>query len=198
MLKVGLTGGIGSGKTTIAGIFNLLGVPVFNADIEAKKLMISDPIIKSEIIALLGDDAYTEDLLNKEYIAELIFKDEGLLKGMNSIVHSAVHKHFTTWAELFTEKPYILYEAAILFESGASRYFDYIILVTAPESLRIERVMKRDKVNKEQVKLRIKNQFTEDDKMIQSDFKIYNDSDLLVLPQILGLHEKLISLQRRN
>ena len=198
MIKVGLTGGIGSGKSIVAKIFEILGVPVFYADKEAKLLMVSHQGIREEISKLFGNQVYKEKELNREYIAEIVFKDPGLLEKLNAIVHPVVHQHFLKWVVSFSGNPYIMEEAAILFESGANISFDYSILVTSPESLRIQRVMKRDKISEEKVKERMNNQFPEEKKLSLADFVINNDIDSMILPQILELHERLLSLCLKN
>jgi dephospho-CoA kinase len=198
MIKVGLTGGIGSGKSIVASIFEMLGVPVFYADHEAKVLMESNQELREGIIKLLGNNAFSDNKLNRGYIAAKVFSDPDMLVKLNEIVHPAVHRYFLKWTESFAGIPYVVEEAAILFESGANNYFDYSILVTSPESLRIERVMKRDKVNEENVKARMKNQFPEDKNLSMADFIINNDKDSMILPQILELHERLLSLCRVN
>jgi dephospho-CoA kinase len=198
MIKVGLTGGIGSGKSTVARIFETLGVPVFYADSEAKALMVSNQEVIKVISVLFGDQAYAEKELNREYIAGRAFNDPVLLEKLNATVHPLIHRHFLKWAENFSGNPFILEEAAILFESGANNYFDYSILVTAPESLRIERVMKRDKVSEEKVKGRMKNQYSEEKNLSLADFVIKNVGDSMILPQVLELHQRLLTLCRKN
>jgi len=194
MIKVGLTGGIGSGKTTVTGIFEKLGAPVFYADNVAKEIMVSDKDVRASIKLLLGEDSFTGDILNREYLAGKVFKNAVLLGKLNAIVHPAVYKRFLNWADDFLNKEYIIHEAAVLLESGAKKYFDYIILVTAPEAQRIERVMRRDGASEEQVRERMRHQYTEEEKEVLSDFMINNDNSTLIIPQILNLHKKLISL----
>lgn len=198
MLKVGLTGGIGSGKTIVAEIFMKFGVPVFFADSEAKKLMVSDPVVRAGILSLLGDDAYSEDQLNTKYIAGKVFNNELLLRQLNSIVHPAVYKRFLEWAKGYSDKDYVLHEAAVLLESGAKKHFDYIVIVTAPEPERIRRVMDRDKVSEEQVRERMKNQYNEEERLAMSDYIIENNNSKLIIPQILDLHHKLVSLNSKQ
>lgn len=194
MLKVGLTGGIGSGKTTIAKVFVNLGVPVFFADSEARKLMEeSDELIRS-VKCSFGEDAYTGNLLNRKFLANIVFSDPAKLKKLNSIVHPAVHKQFETWSVDYLDKPYVMEEAALLFETGIYKSFDYTVLVSAPVSKRIERVMMRDKVSETEVVKRMEAQMTDEEKIINSHFLIFNDDQNLILNQVLALHEKLISL----
>lgn len=198
MIKVGLTGGIGSGKSLVARMFEILGVPVFYADKEAKLQMVSNQEIREKVSKLFGNQAYKEKELNREFIAEIAFNNPGLLEKLNEAVHPVVHQHFLKWADTLSGNAYIIEEAAILFESGANTYFDYSILVTSPESLRIVRVMNRDKVGEEKVRERMKNQFTEEKKLSLADFVIDNDIDSMVLPQVLDLHERLLSLCLKN
>ena len=198
MIKVGITGGIGSGKTLVAGIFERLGIPVFYSDKEAKNMMVSNLKIKSDVIEIFGELSYSGNTLNRAYLAEKIFNNMDLMNRLNSIIHPAVHKQFLNWAENYKEIPYILEEAAILFESGADKYFDYTILVKANETLRIQRVMKRDSMNEEHIKLRMNNQMSDNEKTSMADFVIENEIDSMVLPQVLEINEKLISLHKKN
>lgn len=194
MIKIGVTGGIGSGKTTVCNIFKVLGIPVYNADEEARRLMQNDPLIISEIKKLFGNEVYHNEELNRAKIAGIVFGNKELLNELNSIVHPAVGKHFNNWANSRVNQPYIIKEAAILFESGANKGLDYVITITAPEKLRIRRIMNRDGISSEDVKRRMKNQWT--DKKIQklSDFTITNDDKKMVLPQVLKLHQFFISI----
>ncbi|WP_405265869.1 dephospho-CoA kinase [Cellulophaga sp. Ld12] len=170
---VGLTGGIGSGKTTVAKMFHVLGVPVYNSDIEAKKLMVSSEVLKVKIKELLGTESYTDHKLNRTYIADKIFTDPDLLAQLNAIVHPAVKEHFITWVG-DQNSDYIIQETAIIFENNSQDKFDKIILVTAPESVRIQRVTSRDTISETKVKERIANQWADDKKAALSDFVINN------------------------
>ena len=170
---VGLTGGIGSGKTTIAKMFNELGVPVYIADIEAKALTNSSKEIKRELIELLGEESYLKNKLNKEYVANLIFNDEELLSKVNAIIHPRVAKHFKEWYNA-QEASYCIKEAAILFENGGYKKCDYTILITAPLEERIARVIKRDSSTMEEVNSRIRNQWDDAKKSLLADFIIEN------------------------
>jgi dephospho-CoA kinase len=194
MIRVGLTGGIGSGKSTVAEIFSRLGVPVFYADKEAKNLMASDPEIRQGIIAILGHAAYDENGIDTELVAGKIFKEPLLLRKVNALVHPAVYKRFLSWCDAQDGKKYVIHEAAVLIESGGKNLLDYIILVTAPEKNRIERVVRRDGVNEEKVRERIRFQLSDHEKAKLCDFIIDNGNDVLLIPQVLQIHEKLISL----
>lgn len=174
MMIVGLTGGIGSGKTTVAQLFEELGVPVYNSDIEAKKLMNSSKKLRKAIKSLFGKKAYKKKKLNRALLAEKVFSDKKLLKALNSLVHPAVRKHFNSWAKE-QKAPYVIQEAAIIFEQGNQDYYDKIILVTAPQEDRIRRILKRDE-NQDRLKIqkRIANQWPDDEKIDLSDYVIEN------------------------
>jgi dephospho-CoA kinase len=173
MKVVGLTGGIGSGKTTIAKMFEEQGIPVYYADDEAKKLMNTSELIKQKLISAFGEDSYQNGKLNRAYLAEQVFNDKEKLKTINSIVHPEVDRHFKEWVSAQQSK-IVVQENAILFESGKKDRFDVIITVTAPEEVRIRRVVKRDQTSEEQVKARIKNQMDDTEKIKKSDYTIEN------------------------
>ena len=175
MLKIGLTGGIGSGKTTIVNYFKEMGVPVYIADDEARKLMQSKFIIE-EIKKTFGDSLFENDILNRAKLAEIVFNDSSKLDQLNAIVHPAVKKDFKAWLETNKNYAYVIYEAAILFESGRYKDCDIVITVTAPEETRIERVIKRDKTNREQVLDRMKMQWKDEERISKSNFIILNDN----------------------
>jgi len=173
MMLVGLTGGIGSGKTTVCGFFEELGVPVYNSDEEAKKIMTSSKKVKKAIIKILGKKAYKGKKLNKKYISEQIFNDSSLLKKMNEIVHPAVEKDFLKWARK-QKAPYVIQETALIFENSKQDFYDYIILVTAPMRKRVKRVMARDGSSKKEVMDRLKNQLGDDAKIPHSHYVLEN------------------------
>ena len=173
MIIVGLTGGSGSGKTTVADFFVELGVPVYNSDEEAKKIMISSKLVKKAIITLLGRKAYKGKKLNKKYISEEIFNNASLLKKMNGIVHPAVQNDFVEWAQK-QNAPYVIQETALIFENSKQDFYDFIILVTAPEKQRLERVVRRDGASKKSVLNRLKNQLEDDKKIPYSDYVLEN------------------------
>ncbi|MFW2376710.1 MULTISPECIES: dephospho-CoA kinase [Cellulophaga] len=170
---VGLTGGIGSGKTTVAKMFHALGVPVYNSDIEAKKLMVTSEVLKVKIKELLGTESYIDHKLNRTYIADKIFTDPDLLAQLNAIVHPAVRQHFMSWVAQ-QKAAYIIQETAIIFENDTQNKFDKIILVTAPEKIRIARVTSRDAISADKVKERIENQWPDQKKAALSDYVINN------------------------
>lgn len=193
MLKIGLTGGLGSGKTTVAKLFASLGIPVFYADDAAKKIMNEDDVLKSKIIKLFGENAYNSDGLNRKYIANIVFKNAFKLEQLNALVHPHTIAAADTWMNA-QSAPYVIKEAALMFEAGASAHLDYIIGVKAPQYLRILHAMKRDNVSKEDVLSRIDKQIDEDIKMKLCDFVVINNEQQALLPQVMGLHEKFLSL----
>lgn len=193
MLKIGITGGIGSGKSTVAKVFGLLDVPLYNADDAAKKLMNESSIIRKQLIETFGSEAYTATGLNRPWLAAEVFSNPQKLQQLNSIVHPIVIQHGIDWMK--TQKaPYTLKEAAIFFESGSAAGLDFIIGVYAPESLRIKRVTHRDHITEKEVLARMSRQINEEVKMKLCDFVIYNDDQQLVIPQVLALHEKLLGV----
>lgn len=195
MLKVGITGGIGSGKSTVCNIFAQLGVPVFNADSAAKQLMQTDSELASALKISFGDDVFnSENELNRKKLAGIVFADKNKLSLLNNLVHPAVAKDFDKWTQIHPGASYVLKEAAILFESGANKGLDYVITVSAPEELRFKRVMKRDTANLEQVKSRAQNQLEEEERNKLSDFTLVNDEQQLLLPQVLKLHDHFLKL----
>lgn len=194
---VGLTGGIGSGKTTIAAIFKKLGIPVYIADNRAKYLMNSSDQIKAKIKELLGVDAYTNEGLNRAYVATKVFDDKNLLSKLNQIVHPEVDKDFKEWYKKQTAF-YVIKEAAILFENGGYKKCDYIILVTAPLEERINRVVKRDKVSSLEVLKRINNQWTDMCKISLSDAVIENVTFSQLEPQVNKIHHNLIKDEKEE
>ncbi len=196
MLKVGITGGIGSGKTTVCKVFELLGVPVYYADDASRELLETDTDIKNEIVAVFGKEVIDEnDRIIRKKVASLVFGNEQQLKKLNAIIHPAVALHFENWLMKHTKASYILKEAAILFESGAYLQMDKVIAVSAPEELRITRVVKRDQVLPEEVKHRMQNQLTEEERIKRSQYVIINDEQQLVIPQVIQLHKEILDLQ---
>ncbi len=190
---VGLTGGIGSGKTTIVKMFEALGVPVYISDIEAKRLMCTSKAVKNKLIVLLGDEAYIKGELNKTYISDKIFSDTSLLNKVNAIVHPSVRRSFKIWAAK-QKSTYVIQESAILFENGMHHNFDKTILITAPLKDRIERVVKRDNTTAEAVQKRINNQWSDADKMILADFVITNVNIEETKKHIAELHKQLVNM----
>ena len=192
MLRVGLTGGIGSGKSLICSILEKLRVPVYYADAEARRLMNSDPVLKDRIRALMGAKAYRDEELDRKYLADRLFGNQKMLEAMNALVHPAVRKDFNAWTQAYKEDPYVVKEAAILFESGAHRELDSTVLVYAPMELRIRRVMERDRCNREAVLKRISHQMAEDEQKKLANHVILNDGHQMLLPQVVELHKSFI------
>lgn len=188
---VGLTGGIGSGKTTVANFFKELEIPVYISDIEAKALMIRSKVIKRKLIQLFGEEAYSSEKLNKSFIANKIFNDKTLLEKMNSIVHPKVGSHFKRWLKK-QDAPYVIKEAAIFFENNTYKNLDYIITVIAPETTRIERVISRDNASVKKIKAIINNQWSDDQKIKLSDFVIENIELLETKNQVKKIHQKIL------
>jgi dephospho-CoA kinase len=191
-MVVGLTGGIGSGKTTIATLFDEFeNVVIYNADFEAKKIMNSSSMIKSKIIQQFGEKSYLNNQLNSAYIASLVFNDKSKLELLTSLVHPEVRKHFQYFKNLHAQKEYILYENAILFESKSNLNCDIIISVFTPLDIRIKRTMLRDQSSRAAVEFRIKNQYSEKIKHLQSNYIIYNSTQEKVKSQIIRIHNIL-------
>jgi len=191
MIIVGLTGGIGSGKTTVAKQFFALGVPVYIADEEAKKLMHKSKIIKRKLLQLFGDKVYVDGALNKPFIADIIFNDSSYLEKMNAIIHPRVAKHFKKWM-LKQTAPYVIKEVAILFENGGYKQCDYVITVTAPITLRIERLLKRDETTKRKIMAIMKNQWSDDEKVKLSDFVIDNTTLENTKSRVVSIHKQIL------
>lgn len=196
MLRVGLTGGIGSGKSTVAGIFEVLAIPVSYADREAKKVMNEDALLKEQISLQFGPEAYLDGQLNRPWLAEQVFTRPDRLELLNSLVHPATIRAGAKWMseQEALSVPYVIREAALIFESNGGKGFDYIIGVYAPVTLRIHRTMQRDTITREQVQQRMNNQIDEDIKMRLCDMVIVNDDQQAVLPQVLEIHNRLIQL----
>lgn len=192
MLRIGLTGGIGSGKSTIARIFETLGIPVYYADDAARKIMNTDETLKQTILHHFGKDSYKDGILDRKYIAAIVFNDKEKLELLNSLIHPVTIKDAEEWMQQQTA-PYAIKEAALLFESGASENLDYIIGVYAPQHLRVQRVMKRDKLPVEEIMKRISRQVDEEMKMKLCNFIITNNEQELVIPQVIKLHEKFVT-----
>ncbi|HKP31412.1 MAG TPA: dephospho-CoA kinase [Chitinophagaceae bacterium] len=193
MIRIGLTGGIGSGKSTVAQMFEILGIPVYYADKEAKRLMNEDLEIKQELIKHFGEETYIENVLNRRFLAEIVFENKEKLDLLNSLVHPVTIRNAEAWMQSHNT-PYVIKEAALIFESGSQGNLDYVIGVAAPLNVRIQRTMKRDNISREEVLHRMQNQIEESVKMRLCDFVIQNDDQHLVIPQVLALHEKLKSL----
>jgi len=192
MITAGLTGGIGSGKTTVSRIFSTLGIPVFNADLAARRAMEDDPVLREQLERSFGKEIYTGNRLNNRQLGETVFKDPLLLEKLNALVHPVAIRLGEEWLQQ-QQAPYAIKEAALIFEAGSAMKLDYVIGVSAPRALRIRRAMLRDGITEEQVMLRMNRQIDEDIKMRLCDFVVFNDEQQLLLPQVIALHEKLLS-----
>ena len=195
MLKIGITGNIGSGKTTVSKIFEVLEIPVFYADTVAKKVMVEDTILIDALKSSFGAEAYFNDgTLNRKHIASIVFGDETQLAKLNSIVHPAVFRAFDAWVGQVKNAPYVIKEAALLFESSSYKMCDYSVMVTAPLELRMQRVIQRDGLTRAEVESRNARQFPEEKKIQLANYVILNDDTELVIPQVLELHHQFLSL----
>ena len=192
MLKIGLTGGIGSGKSTVARIFESLGVPVYYADAAAKRVMEEDPELKIALVHHFGTATFENGVLNRSYLSGLVFNNPEKLALLNSLVHPATINDAEQWMQQQTT-PYAIKEAALIFESGAQEHLDQVIGVTAPVALRIQRTMQRDGSTREAVQARMERQLSDSIKMKLCDHIIHNDEQQALLPQVLALHEKLLA-----
>jgi dephospho-CoA kinase len=192
MKQIGITGNIGSGKSTVAKVFASLGIPVYDADARAKAVMTEDVQLKAALIHLLGPESYASDqTLNRAYIASKVFNNPDLLKELNALVHPAVFRDYEHWV-LGQTAPYVLKEAALLYESGSYKKLDKIIVVHCPDELRISRTMQRDAVTREAVIERLSKQMPQEEKMARADFLIDNGGNQLLIPQVLALHQVLL------
>ena len=192
MMKLGITGGIGSGKTSVCKVFSILGIPVFSADPEAQKIMNIDENIRKELNRITGKNIYPDDCLDRMALAALIFKNPDLLKQVNTLVHPVVFDHFLKWAGVQTT-PYVIMEAAILFESGGANLVDRVATVVAPVEERIARVIRGNRLTREQVLDRIRNQMDDDARIMKSDYVINNSENEMIIPVILQIHEDIIN-----
>ena len=188
MKKIGLTGGIGSGKSTIAHIFEVLNIPVYYADDASKRLLNEDEELKNKIINAFGEGAYSNGKLNREYLSDQVFNDSEKLNLLNSIVHPATIKDAAKWMQR-QKAPYVIKEAALIFESGSNKDLDYVIGVKSPVELRIKRTMSRDNISAEQVHARMDKQMDEEAKLALCNYVIINDEQHMLIPQVLALHE---------
>ena len=193
MITIGLTGGIGSGKSVVASLLELYGLPVYSADEESKRLLDTSPLIRERLTALLGDSVYSPDGLNRRRMASLIFRDAQLLKQVNALIHPEVGLHFQSWVERQTVQ-YAVLESAILFESNFNRYVDLCLMVYAPRELRIRRTMTRDRVTEAEVLQRMQHQLPEEEKKERADYVIYNDEEQSLIFQAEKLLQYLSAI----
>nr|WP_199159159.1 dephospho-CoA kinase [Pedobacter sp. ASV2] len=199
MYKVGITGGIGSGKTTVCKVFEVLGIPVFYADTVAKEIMVKDSILVEGIKNTFGQESYFEDgTLNNKHIAAIVFNNETELTKLNALVHPAVFRAFDEWENQIDQTvPYTLKEAALLFESGSYKMCDTSILVTAPINVKVSRVMQRDNVSAEQVKARMDKQFSDEQKRKMANHFIINNEENGIIEQVLALHKIFLEVSKK-
>lgn len=197
MLKIGLTGNIGSGKTLVCQVFEKLGVQVFNADIEAKKILDSTTV-RSKLIITFGNDIVDIDqnYINRKKLAAIVFNDGTALENLNAIIHPQLRIEFKNWCLLHENEAYVIQEAAILFENGFTDLFDKTIVVSAPKKIRLKRVMERDNAKENEVLTRMENQWSDSKKETAADFIIHNDGAQLILPQIIKLHHYFLDLSK--
>lgn len=195
MIKVGITGGIGSGKSLVCQVFSKLGAPVYYADSAARRLSETNPGIRDNLTVLLGRDIYIDGLLNRTKMSSLIFNDKSLLERVNHIIHPKVAEDFLLWCRNKTHHAYVIQESAILFESMAYMLFDKFVTVTSPEDVRIQRILSRHEMTLDKIRAIINNQSTDQEKTARSHYVINNDGKVLLLPQILRLHQELINIE---
>jgi dephospho-CoA kinase len=191
VITVGITGGIGSGKSLVCRIFSTLGIPVYTADKRASEIMETNEEVREALVRLLGKEVYTGKMLNRKVMSALIFNRTQYLQGVNEIVHPAVLSDFQEWKMMQEETPYVIHEAAILFESGAYTFMDVVMTVYAPVKIRIRRIMERDGLTMEEIKARMRQQWNEKQRQEKADVVIRNDEKQLILPHILSLHRFL-------
>lgn len=190
-MNIGVTGGIGSGKSIVCKLFACLDIPVYDADTRAKWLTNHDLVIRKAIVELLGEESYTEaGEYNRPYVSDKVFKNPDLLKKLNAIIHPAVGKDTADWLARNSESPYVIKEAAIMNKAGVNNNLDYVIVVQAPIELRIQRVKKRDKNrSEEEIRAIIERQTSDEERQAIADFTINNDENVALIPQVLHLHQ---------
>jgi dephospho-CoA kinase len=194
MLIIGLTGSIGSGKSTVADIFKSLYIPVYQAD-DAGRRLLESSFVKRSLLVKYGDEIIdTNGMVNRQKLAGIVFNDTFELKKLNALIHPLVLADFQCWLQLHHAAQYCIHEAAILVESGLANQFDKLIVVTAPVEIRLARVMKRDNVNQDQVLARMKNQLPDEDRLKVADYQILNDGETMILPQVLNIHREILTL----
>ncbi len=192
MLKVGVTGGIGAGKSVVCRVFQTLGIPVFNADDTAKQLMETDAALVASISSLFGDSIYIDGRLDRKKLSAIVFQQPALLKQLNTLVHPATIAYGNTWMQV-QSAPYVIKEAAIFFESGSYKEMDVMIGVSTPENIRINRAMQREGMTREKVLQRIASQMDDAEKMNRCDYVITNDGSTALIPQVLEIHKALLA-----
>ncbi len=197
MLRVGITGGIGSGKSTVTKIFSVIGAPVYDADAAAKRLMSDDAGIREELKNIFGEKLYDGGILNRAWLASQVFSDPELLSKLNAVVHPATIRDSSQWMAS-RQFPYAIKEAALIFESGSNLSLDFVIGVKSPLQLRLARIRKRDRISDEEIKARMNRQMPEDEKLKLCDAIILNDEKHLLIPQVLRLHERFLNNSKKG
>jgi len=195
-MVLGITGGIGSGKSVVCRVFSILGAPVFSADDEARFIMERDNNIMNEVEKVAGEKVYENGILDRRKLAHIIFRDRNKLAAVNRIVHPAVFENFRRWKER-NKSPLVIFESAILFESGSYKYTDRVLNLNAPVEIRIKRVMERNRLSEEEVVERINNQWSDEQRTEMSDYNINNSGKEMILPSILRIYREMISLSGR-
>ena len=199
MLKIGITGGIGSGKTTVCKVFELLGIPIFYADTAAKLILKTDPVLKEEILKTFGEKTYSNDgELNRSYLSSIVFNNEYELNKLNALIHPAVFRAFDKWLAMHNDAPYIIKEAALLFETESYKMCDLSVLVVSPEASRVRRIIARDGISQDEIVLRMKRQLSDEKKIKLADHILFNDESQLLIPQILALDQQFLNLVREH
>ncbi|RNC64170.1 dephospho-CoA kinase [Proteiniphilum sp. X52] len=191
MIKIGITGGIGSGKSVVSELFRLHGIPVYNADQEAKKLNDSSPYIRGQLTQQFGEDLYVNDKLNRKKLASIIFHDSRKLALVNSIIHPELARHFTEWSRMREHCPMVILDAALLIEAGFHHFVDKVVMVQAPKELRIARVMQRDRSPRHEVEARMDSQLPEEEKIKYADYVICNDNSHSLIKQVSELMRRV-------
>ena len=195
MLKIGITGGIGSGKTTVCRIFEVLNIAIYYSDQRAKEIMVSNPELKAKLRSSFGDIIFdSKGNLNATLLASIVFPDQQKLKTLNSIVHPFVLDDFSSWCKDHNKDKYVILESAIIFESGIEHLLDHIVIVDAPSEIRIQRIMEREKVSKKDVLQRMRSQLTSEEKTTHSKLIIVNDGKMSLIDQVLSLHKDFSGL----
>jgi dephospho-CoA kinase len=195
-MKIGITGGIGSGKTTVCRIFETLGIPVFYADDESKIILFTDSSVLEQVRKIFGEKVFTDGIPDRKKLATIVFNNPEKLRQLNSILHSMVFQHFENWMLEKKDSSYILMEAALIYETAREKFLDKVIVVSASEEIRIRRIMMRDKISEADVRARMSQQYTQELKEEKADFIIENNENQLLIPQVMEIHEKLLFLAK--
>lgn len=196
MMKIGITGGIGSGKTTVCRIFETLGIPVFYADDESKNILFTNSSVLEQVRKVFGDEVFSDGIPDRRKLATIVFSNPEKLRQLNSILHSAVFQQFDDWILEKKGSPYILLEAALIYETGREKFLDKVIVVSAPEEIRIRRIRIRDNISEADVKARMRQQNSQESKEQKADFIIENDENQLLIPQVMEIHERLLAIAK--